>query len=212
MARRAGGRAGAAAAKPHPGSAEDRLVDAALALAARQGWRDTGLGEIAAEAGLPLGEAYAACPSKLAILAAFHQRIDRAALAAGAAEQDAAPRDRLFDVLMRRFDALQPHKPALRAILRDGMGDPLALLGLPALLRSMAWMLEAAGISAAGWRGRLRANLLAGLYLSVLRVFLGDDSTDLAQTMAVLDRRLRRAESFLGVGGTARAETPSADR
>ncbi|HEX7967502.1 MAG TPA: hypothetical protein VF502_04735 [Stellaceae bacterium] len=213
MARRArGGKAGAETAKAHAGSAEDRLVDAALTLAARQGWRDTGLGEIAAEAGLPLNEAYAACPSKLAILAAFHRRIDRAALAGVAADSEEPPRDRLFDVLMRRFDALQPHKAALRVILRDGMGDPLALLGLPALLRSMGWMLEAAGISAAGWWGRLRANLLAGLYLSVLRIFLGDDSADLTQTMAALDRRLRRAESFLRATGARRADAPSEHR
>lgn len=211
MAKRAErGKAKAAPANAHAAGAEDRLVDAALSLTARQGWRDTGMGEIAAEAGLPLAEAYAACPSKLAVLAVFHRRIDRAALAGGAADSDEPPRDRLFDVLMRRFDALRPHKAALRVILRDGVGDPLALLGLPALLQSMGWMLEAAGISAAGWRGRLRANLLAGLYLSVLRVFLRDDSADLTQTMAALDRRLRRAESFLGATGARRAD-PSSD-
>ena len=64
----------------------------------------------------------------------------------------------------------------------------------------MGWMLERAGVSAAGWRGRLRAHLLAGLYLSVFPVFIGDDSTDLAKTMAALDRRLRAVESWLGLG------------
>jgi AcrR family transcriptional regulator len=184
-------------------AAEDRLVEAALALAARQSWRGTGLGEIAREAGLPLGEAYDACPSKAAILGAFHRRIDRMALAEEAGKGDESPRDRLFDVLMRRFDALQPHKAALRSILRDGRGDPRLLLGMPALLCSMAWMLESAGISAAGWRGHLRAHLLAALYFSVFRIFLDDDSIDLARTMAALDRRLRRAESWLGLGGRA---------
>jgi AcrR family transcriptional regulator len=203
MARRAGARK--TTAKPAAGQAADaadRLVDAALHLAERQGWRRTGLGEIAAEAGLPLDEAYAACPSKLALLARFHRRIDRAALA-GASAEDEPARDRLFDALMRRFDALAPHRGALRAILRDSMGDPAALLGLPALLCSMGWMLERAGISAAGWRGRLRAKLLTGLYLSVLRVFLDDDSADLARTMAALDRRLRAMESWLGLSAVA---------
>jgi AcrR family transcriptional regulator len=199
MAKRAGARKvrGTAAAK-HASGAEDRLVDAALRLAERQGWARTGLAEIAAEAGLPLAEAYAACPSKLGLLAAFHRRIDRAALS-GASDAGEPPRDRLFDTLMRRFDALAPHRGALRAILRDSLGDPAALLGAPALLCSMAWMLEAAGISAAGWRGRMRVNMLAGLYLSLFRVFLEDDSADLAKTMAALDRRLRRVESWLGV-------------
>ena len=199
MARRAGARKTAAKAAAGPAAeAADRLVDAALRLAERQGWRRTGLGEIAAEAGLPLDEAYAACPSKLALLVRFHRRIDRAALA-GTSAADEPARDRLFDALMRRFDALAPHREALRAMLRDSMGDPVALLGLPALLRSMGWMLERAGVSAASWRGRFRAKLLTGLYLSVLRVFLDDDSADLARTMAALDRRLRAMESWLGL-------------
>jgi AcrR family transcriptional regulator len=204
MAKRAGA-AKSSAAKSGTGGTGDvegRLVDAALRLAAQQGWRQIGLAAIAAEAGLPLDQAYAACSSKLAILDAFHRRIDRAALATPAPESDAAGRDRLFDILMRRFDALQPHRPALRAILRDSIGDPTALLDAPAVLRSMAWMLEAAGISAAGWRGALRTQVLAGLYLWVLRDFLSDDSADLAKTMAALDRRLRRAQSCLGIVGT----------
>jgi AcrR family transcriptional regulator len=209
MAKRAGtaksraAKAGAGAAQSRIDGAEDRLVDAALRLAAGQGWRATSLAAIAAEAGLPLDQAYAACPSKHAILAAFLRRIDRAALAGPAPESAAAGRDRLFDILMRRFDALQPHRAALRAILRDSIGDPSALLGAPALLRSMAWMLAAAGISTAGWSGVLRPQALAVLYLWVLRDFLSDESADLAKTMAALDRGLRRAQSFLGIAGTA---------
>jgi hypothetical protein len=65
----------------------------------------------------------------------------------------------------------------------------------------MAWMLEAAGVSTAGLRGRLRVRALAVLYLSELRVFLRDDTEDLSKTMAALDRRLRQAEPWLGLGG-----------
>src|SRR3984957_20900639 len=105
---------------PSQATPENRLIDAALALAARQGWRRTGLAEIAAEAGLKLHEAYALHRSKAAILAAFTRRIDREVLTgAPAAEEGESVRDRLFDTLMRRYDALKPYKPALRAILRD---------------------------------------------------------------------------------------------
>ena len=202
-ARDAGG--GAASA-----SAEERMLDAALALAAGRPWREISLAEIAAEAGLPLDQAYTACPSRPAVLRALQRRIDRAALKDAAGESEGGQRDRLFDLLMRRFDALRPHQAALRSILRDGLGDPQLLWGAPGLLRSMAWMLEAAGVSAFGWRGALRARVLAVLYLSVFRIFLNDDSTDLAKTMAALDRRLRRGESWLGMdGGTVAAAAGS---
>jgi len=197
MARRAARKA--ETATKTEASTKDRLVDAALILAGRQGWQRTGLAEIAAEAGLSLAETYDAAPSKLALLAAFHRRIDRAALAGGG-DAEASARDRLFDALMRRFDALAPHRPALRAILRDSRGDPALLFGAAALVQSMSWMLEASGVPAAGLVGRLRAALLSGLYLWVLRVFFDDDSTDLAKTMAALDRQLRRSETILGIG------------
>jgi AcrR family transcriptional regulator len=211
MAKRAAARKGGGkTAPPTVGNARDRMVDAALRLWARQGWQRTGMAEIAAEAGLSLAEAYAACPSKLGLLAAFHRRLDQAVLSGGAVEASEPARDRLFDVLMRRFDALQPHRAAVQAMVRGGLGDPALLLGLPALLGSMAWMLEAAGISNAGWRGRARSHLLAGLYLSVLREFLADDSNDLTRTMAALDRRLRQAEAWLGLTESGRRRSGDA--
>jgi len=198
MAKRAAGKTRKNGGESHRvDDAGERMLDAALALAAERDWRGIGLAEIAQKAGLSLAEGYAAGPSKLHLLGALNRRVDRAALAA-TPEAEGLPRERLFDLLMRRFDALQPHRPALRSMLRGSLGDPAALLAAPALLRSMAWMLEAAGIGAAGWRGVLRIHVLAGVYLSVLRVFLGDESVDLAATMAALDRRLRAVEGVLG--------------
>ena len=182
--------------QPPEGTPENRLIEAALALAARQGWRRTGLAEIAAEAGLKLHEAYAIHRSKGAILRAFTRRIDQEVLAGAAPDEAEGARERLFDTLMRRFEAQKPYKEAVRAILRDSVGDPAAIFGLPVLRRSMRWMLEGSGISTAGCTGAVMTHFLLALYLSVLRTFLGDDSPDLARTMAALDRGLRQGESL----------------
>jgi hypothetical protein len=72
----------------------------------------------------------------------------------------------------------------------------MLLCGGPHLFKTVALMLEIAGISASGPFGRLKTKGLAAVYLSVLRVWLQDDSPDMAKTMAVLDRSLRRAESL----------------
>ncbi len=189
-----------------PSTPRDRILDATLALAEREGWRKASLGAIAGEAGMPLHELYGEFRSRAAILGGLMARTDAAVLAeAPAADSDESLRDRLFDVLMRRFDALKPHRAALKVIARGLASDPpTALCSAPAFLRSMAWMLEAAGLSSAGTRGLLRVRALALLYLCVLRVFVGDDSADLAKTMAALDRRLRQAEPWLGLGGFRR--------
>jgi AcrR family transcriptional regulator len=194
----------ARSAPQDPGPA---IIAAAMRLAAERPWSEIPLAEIAAAAGLSLIELYRIFPSKPAILTALARQVDAAVLAQPVDPAD-LPRDRLFDVLMRRFDALRPSRPGLKRIAGDLRRLRLdALPALAALPRSMAWMLEAASIPAAGLRGALSARILGAAYLSAFRTFLEDDSTDLARTMATLDRALRRAEPLLGLpGGTAEAE------
>jgi AcrR family transcriptional regulator len=176
----------------------DPVVQAAFDLAARLGWRHVGLSDIADEAKLSLAELYGRYRSKTDILIAFARSIDAAVLAGGVAPQEEeSVRDRLFDVLMRRFEALGPYKDGLAAIFRDGAGGPAAMLcGCASLSRSMAWTLESAGVGSNGLKGRLRTKGLMVVYLSSLRVWLRDESEDLASTMAALDRHLARAESL----------------
>ena len=58
-----------------------------------------------------------AFPSKGAVLAGFVRRIDRAVLSKPDDElAREAPRERLFDMLMRRLDAMAPYREALREI------------------------------------------------------------------------------------------------
>ncbi|HUN45421.1 MAG TPA: helix-turn-helix domain-containing protein [Stellaceae bacterium] len=186
--------------KARASTPRDRILDAALDLAGKTGWRGASLGAIAAEAGLPLGEVYGEFRSRAAILRGLIARTDAEVLATPA-DAEETPRDRLFEILMRRFDALKPHRASLKSIARDALADPpAALCSAPAIMRSMAWMLEAAGIATGGICGRMRVRALGLLYLSVMRVFLADESEDLAKTMAALDRRLRQAEPWLGLG------------
>ena len=184
------------AKKARPRQPKD-VVTTALDLAVRRGWRNVSLNDIAAAANVSLAELHGSYRSRAAIVAAFWRRIDEAVLAAGNAEGDAA-RDRLFDVLMRRFDAMAPHKAGVTAVLHDAGRDPVAsLCGVRRLCASMTWMLEAAGIRSAGPGFAAQATGLAAVYLSTLRVWLGDDSADMARTMKALDMGLRRAERLV---------------
>jgi AcrR family transcriptional regulator len=196
--RRRGQNSGASPSEP------DRIIDAALDLFAREGWRGTSLAAIAAAADLPILQVYRIFRSKQSILVGLFRRVDEIVLAElPTPEADERPRDRLFDLIMRRFDALQPHKPALEILRRELPGDPVAgLCAGAALLRSMRWMLEAADIPASGVRGAIAVRLASAAYLSTMRVWLRDDSPDLARTMAALDARLRRVERWFWSGRT----------
>ena len=186
------------ARRPRAAAAGDpkaRLVAAALKLAAERKWARVTLADIARAARLPLAEAVGLLPSKAAILAEFQRGIDRAVLAGGDGG-DGSARDRLFELLMRRYDALGPHRKALRSIARAAPLDPAALLcGWLQLLHSMRVMLATAGCPAEGLIGLVAIKGLAAIYLSVLPVFLADSSRDHAPTMAALDKRLRCIEA-----------------
>jgi len=176
----------------------DAITAAAMALAGQRDWREIGLTEIAEAAGLSLAELLAQYPSKLAILDGFTRQIDRRVLAAFEPESESvSARDRLFDVLMRRFDVLEPHKSAIGRIAGAACRDPLIGVAVGCtMLRSMGLMLEAAGIASDGLGGMIRRKGLAALYAATLRDWLKDDTADKSRTMAALDGRLRRAEGW----------------
>lgn len=173
-----------------------KIIDAAFRLAAKDGWTGLSLDRIANEARVTLNEFRKEFSSKAEILAAYTRAVDDAVLAkVDPADAGVAPRDRLFDVLMTRFELMAPQKGALRRIrqdLRYRFGDSLAQFG-PAS-RSLYWMLAAAGVDAEGSRGLLRVPALMSLYARVFDIWLEDDDPGLARTMAVLDSRLRRGE------------------
>jgi AcrR family transcriptional regulator len=174
----------------------DRDITAALlTVAGRDGWGETTLAAVAAEAGVGLGPLRARFATREAILLRFGTVVDTAVVAQPATGETA--REKLFDVLMRRFDALQPHRAGILAIVRAAPSDPcLVLVGAPAAVRSMAWMLEAAGIPAAGITGQLRAKALLALWVAAFRSWAKDESADMGATMAALDRLLDRAEGL----------------
>ena len=177
----------------------DRIIDAALALIAAQGWRNVSLAAVADEAGLPILQVHRIFPSKTAILCGFSRRIDAAVLGSPVgAEPGERPRDRVFDLLMRRFDALQPYRAPLAALRRDLVFDPLSAAALGAgLLCSMRLTLDAADIASHGIGGLIAVKLVAAAYLFAAQTWAHDESPDLGPTMAALDRRLRGIERFL---------------
>lgn len=173
------------------------VISAFLGLLSEKSFAEIGLDEIAERSSMSLADLRGAFDGKLAIYEAFVRDIDEAVLAADVSDMsDEPPRERLFDVLMRRLDALAPHRAALRGIARSARQDPLLAASLNRIaLTSQRWMLTAAGIR---FEGLLGAAVTQGLVVSfarVLRVFLAEEDPGMPRTMAALDRELRRAQS-----------------
>ena len=184
-----------------------RIFDGLFAVVAEQGWRGTTLSRIAAASGVSLGEmrGFASCPE--GIMLRYTAMVDRQVLDGTIPTEGETARDRLFDVLMRRLDAMQPHREGILRFMKDLPFHPFLVLSLGAAMeRSMGWMLEAAGLDSHGAAGLARIKGLTAVWVYTLRAWLKDDSADLAATMSALDRALDRADQV------ARSLDPAARR
>lgn len=195
-----------AAPKPNP---REAAVEALMRLAAEQPWNDIEIGDIAREADLSLAELRELFPSKGAVLGGLSRILDRAVLEADTSDlADEPARERLFDVLMRRLDAMAPYKPALRRIAFALRGDPFSMLALNGVaLNSHRYMLAAAGIDTEGPLGRLKIQGTVIAFARTVEVWLEDDDPALARTMAKLDREIRRGETVMERADDARRLT-----
>jgi AcrR family transcriptional regulator len=190
------------AAKTEGHSLEDprgRIINALMKLAAERIFEGITIRDVCAAANVSLADFRDAFPSKGAVLGAFSKRIDRAVLAQGAEEMATeSPRERLFDVLMRRLDAMAPYRAALREIAAWARRNPIAAVQLnQAVVNSMRFMLEAAGIDSEGSAGAVKLQGLAIAFARVMSVWLDDTEPELSKTMAALDKELTRGERMV---------------
>ena len=162
---------------------------------------DLTLAEIAAHAEIDAGLAVAVAgdPQQL-VLGKMAALDDQAVLESFADIEDAGAipiREKILEALMHRFEVYAPYRVQIQALNRAARRRPdlaLALgLGLQSVTRRMLAM---AGDHCDGWRGLMRVKGMAGVVMVVARVWMKDDSPDLAPTMKELDRRLQQAEEW----------------
>jgi AcrR family transcriptional regulator len=191
----------APAALPPGGTDRENIIAAFMALLAEHRIEEIGFGDIAARAGVSLSLLRGEFGSTLAILAAYSKTIDRKVLADADADMaDEPPRERLFDVLMRRLEVMAPQREAMRSLMRSAARNPPLAFALNGLaVRSQTWMLTAANIDAAGPRGLIRAQGLAMMFASVIRTWVDDQDEGLARTLAALDKALARGQRWSGM-------------
>lgn len=185
-------------------TSRDACLRAFLSLLAERPYERIDLSDVAAAAGVSLSEMRASFGGKDDLLAAFFRTTDRQVLAEGGPDDEdlagESAKERLFEVLMRRLDALEDHKAAVGSLSASARRDPLLALKLLRLSEaSQRWMLAAAGIDCTGLAGSVRAKGLALLFARLVEVWLADEDPGLSRTMAALDRELETGGKLLGM-------------
>ncbi|MFN3609706.1 MAG: hypothetical protein ACK4Y9_11630 [Hyphomonas sp.] len=171
---------------------------AALELAAEKPWTEITLAAIAAKAGLPLQD-FHGMSGREDIVEALDGYFDRAMSAEGVPE-DSSARERMFDVIMKRFEAMEPYRAGLRELMKFRETSLTHVVRLPAHRHATAaWALASAGVDDdTGAPASLKRIAIAFVIAETERAWRREKSADFALTMAALDKGLRRAEDRLG--------------
>ncbi len=174
------------------------LARAALSLAADKPWRELSLPKLAQAAGRSAADFYGA--TLWEAVDCVEEAFDRAiAENLEALDPGQSTRDRLFDLLMRRFEAMEPHRNAVLAMEQGVDRDPVLMAAAHQRnVRSARWVLALAGLEADGMTGQARAQGLGVILGQARQAWRGDDAGDFNKTMASLDKNLRRAEEMFG--------------
>jgi ubiquinone biosynthesis protein COQ9 len=175
----------------------DPLLKKAFEIIGENGWAHFELKDLADDK-VSLAKVHQHFPSRLSLLESLGEYIDLATLESmDTFDPSETQKDRLFSVMMTRFDALAPIKPAIKSLWQDAWKDPMTIVcSLPIGINSLSWLLQAAGIDTTGIRGALRVKAFGVFYLSTVWTWLGDETEGLDVTMAALDTSLQRLAQF----------------
>jgi hypothetical protein len=176
-----------------------KLAEAALTIAAENPWQGVTLSDLCAASETSLSACAQASVTKADVTAQLDLMVERTMLAAQThVDRTMTVKDRLFDVLMSRYDGIEDNRGAWVSILQGEAGDGLAALARSARrARCAAWALEASGVSASDLGGAGRAIGLTRILRKIDAVWV-NDGPDLAKTMAQLDQALRTGEAWIG--------------
>ena len=125
-------------------------------------------------------------------------------------------REKIIESLLHWFETYAPYRAQIDKLNQSARSHPnLALrlfVGLEALIRHILVM---SGDPALGLKGLVRVKGVACVFLSTARVWMKDDSNDLAATMKMLDQRMSQAEEWgisLRIFDVGRSHDGSDDR
>ncbi|MEH6742438.1 hypothetical protein [Hyphomonas sp.] len=172
----------------------DKGLLVALGLAAETPWADLTLADIAGAADIPLSE-FHGLAGKDDLSAHADPYFDKAMSEEGVS-RDESPRERLFDVIMLRFEAMEEYRAGLMSLMAYRDRTPSLLLTLPlARKRSADWALVSAGLdNRSGAPVGLKSVAIGYVIAKAERAWRKETSGDFARTMAALDKGLRDAE------------------
>ena len=182
---------------------EDRIVDAAIAVAEEVGWEDVRLRVVAERLGMSLAEVSEHFRDLDAVADAWFARARQEMLRPVSPEFAGLPaRQRLETLLLRWFDATSAHRRVSVQMLAGKLWPFHPHHWAPLIFnlsRTILWLRDAAALDAGSPRRELEEVGLTWLFLLTLLVWADDESEGQARTRRFLRRRLADADVLMAL-------------
>jgi AcrR family transcriptional regulator len=184
-----------------------KIRQAAFALAERKPWHEITMADIAQQSGLSISALMRNVEFRAAILRDFSRDIDAAMLLVFEKyPPEGEAHDRLFDVIIKRLEIMQPYRSVIGSVMKRRLGDPgEAAVMLQSVAVTIGWIAAAAKVEEEpAWRSLGKIGL-GRAYIKAVSAWVRDDDPGLSRTMAALDRALRDWAAFSGRASTVTA-------
>ncbi|MDP2713748.1 TetR/AcrR family transcriptional regulator [Rheinheimera sp.] len=170
-----------------------QILDTALQLAAKTGWEQLTLQQIATALHISLADIYRHYRQKDDLVDAWFDRADLALLSAQISKELPAT-TRLQQAIQHWLAALAPYHKLTGQMLLYKL-EPghihLQLDGILRISRTVQWLREAAGLTASGTARIGQELALSSLFVAVFIYWLNDSSAGQQRSLKILQRKLQ---------------------
>lgn len=176
---------------------EKIIINKSFELIEKIGWERFSFQKLSEKEKIPLNFLKTNYKCKYTVIEKFSQMIDRQVESNIRADDlmDSSIKDKLFELIMLRFDELESFKKALKNIFLSTKKNPLLISIISKnLLNSFDFYLEVSNSYQNSPTDIFKKNFLLLIYSLVFETWLNDNSEDLSKTMSQLDKYLSIAE------------------
>ena len=175
------------------------LMKYSFDLIEKEGWNSFSFNKLSKSLNIELNFVKNLLKSKQQLLIIFSEYIDEEVMKNVDINdlKDNSVRDNLFELLMLRFEKLQPFKKSLRILLNDLKSKPGDLKEIyKKIINSLDFYMEISNSKKNFIFDLIKLNSIFLIYSLTFKTWINDESKDMSITMAELDKWLSKAEHY----------------
>ena len=175
------------------------LIKYSFDLIEKEGWNSFSFNKLSKSLNAELNLVKNLLKSKKQLLIIFSEYIDEEVMKNVDINdlKDNSVRDNLFELLMLRFEKLQPFKTSLRILLNDLKSKPGDLKKIyKKIINSLDFYMEISNSKKNFIFDLIKLNSIFLIYSFTFKTWINDESKDMSITMAELDKWLSKAEHY----------------